>query len=331
MKKIRWGILSTANINRRLIPAIHASSSGRLMAVASRDPEKAQAYALQWEIPQFFGSYEDLLNSDGIDAVYISLPNHLHAEWAIRALKAGKHVLCEKPFAVSVEEVDRMIAASQESGCVLAEAFMYRHHPQTKLVLDWVREGKLGEVNLVRGAFSFFMENRSGNVRLVPEYGGGALWDVGIYPLSFSQAVMGDKPVMVSGQQHLGPNGVDETFAGQMVYPKGQIAQITGSFESPLFTGFEIHGTAGRMTLNRAFTRLDEKGREIIFTSVKGDSEKIKVKSTDPYLGEVEDMHHAILEGAPTLIRLEESRNHVQTACALYESAQKQKPVKLSK
>ena len=160
MEKVRWGLLSTARINRRLIPPIRASKRSTLAAVASRELAKAQAYAAEWEIPRVFGSYEELLASNEIDAVYISLPNHLHAEWTVNALRAGKHVLCEKPFAVSVEEVDRMVAASHETGGVLQEAFMYRHHPQTKLAEAWVREGRLGEITLVRGIFSFSMTNR---------------------------------------------------------------------------------------------------------------------------------------------------------------------------
>jgi predicted dehydrogenase len=131
MDRVRWGLLSTARINRQLIPAIRASDRGELSAVASRSQAAAEAYAADWDIPHAFGSYQAMLDSDRVDAVYISLPNHLHAEWAIRALRAGKHVLCEKPFALSLEEVDAMIAASRETGCYLAEAFMYRHHPQT--------------------------------------------------------------------------------------------------------------------------------------------------------------------------------------------------------
>ncbi|NTV37777.1 MAG: Gfo/Idh/MocA family oxidoreductase [Anaerolineales bacterium] len=145
MNKVRWGILSTARINRRLIPAIRASRRGVVVAVASRDEARSKAYAAEWEIPQYFGSYEAMLDSGEIDAVYIGLPNHLHAEWTIKAMQAGLHVLCEKPFATSLQEVDAMIAASQQTGRVLAEAFMYIHHPQTKIVREWVRSGKLGE------------------------------------------------------------------------------------------------------------------------------------------------------------------------------------------
>ncbi len=147
--KVRWGLLSTAHINRRLIPAIRASKRGELVAVASRSLSKAEDYAANWNIPVAFGSYQDMLDSGQIDVVYISLPNHLHAEWSIRALQAGVHVLCEKPFAITLEQVDQMIETSRQTEKVLAEAFMYRHHPQTKIVGEWVRSGRLGEIRLV--------------------------------------------------------------------------------------------------------------------------------------------------------------------------------------
>ncbi len=344
MNTVRWGIISTARINRRVIPPIRASKRGKLVAVASRDLSKGQAYAAEWEIPRVFGSYEEMLASDEVDAVYVSLPNHLHAEWSVRALQAGKHVLVEKPFAITVEQADRMIAASRQTGRVLEEGFMYRHHPQMKLAGEYVREGRLGDIRLVRAAFSFYMENRGGNVRLVPEYGGGALWDVGIYPVSFVQYIYGQTligetptggvptgvlPAAVSAQQWIGETGVDESFAGLLNYPGGRAAQIYGGFSVPFFTAAEIHGSLGRLTFNRPFIGANEKEREILFTPANGNPEKLEVPSPELYLGEIEDMNAAILDGSPTLITLDESRSHVRTACALYEAARKQEVVKL--
>ncbi len=158
--KVRWGLLSTANINHRLIPAIRASKRGELVAVASRSLPAAEKYAAKWNIPLAFGSYQEMLDSGKIDVVYISLPNHLHAEWSIRALQAGVHVLCEKPFAITLEQVDQMIETSRQTGRVLAEAFMYRHHPQTKIVGEWVHSGRLGEISLVSGVFNFKIKER---------------------------------------------------------------------------------------------------------------------------------------------------------------------------
>jgi xylose dehydrogenase (NAD/NADP) len=319
MDRVRWGLLSTANINRRLIPAIRASWRGELAAVASRSQASAQSYAEEWGIPKAFGDYQAMLDSDAVDAVYISLPNHLHAEWTIRALRAGKHVLCEKPFALTLKEVDQMIAAAAESGRQLAEAFMYRHHPQTKIACQWVRDGRLGEVTIVRGVFNFAMSSRD-NVRLVPEYGGGCLWDVGVYPLSFAQYMMGEPPEWVSGDQWLGESGVDEVFAGQLHYPGGRMAQITSAFKSPWHTFAEVIGTAGRLTLTRPFVGL-ENGRRLMFHPAKGEAEEIPVPDKELYLGEVQDMHAAILDDQPNYLSLAESRNHVKTILALYESA----------
>lgn len=317
MKKVRWGLVSTAHINRRLIPAIRASRRGELVAVASRDRGKAQAYAAQWDIPFAFGSYQEMFDSGQVDAVYIGLPNHLHAEWSIKALEAGLHVLNEKPFALSLQEVDAMTAASQKSGKVLAEAFMYRHHPQTKIVGDWVRSGRLGQVMLVRGVFNFRLANRD-DVRLVPEYGGGALWDVGVYPLSFAQYLYGSAPIAVSAMQWIGETGVDELFLGQMAYSNGH-AQFSCSFRTPFHTQIEVMGEEGVLTLTHPFTGV-ENGR-LTFTPNEGEPQEIAVPQQELYLGEVEDLHAAILDGRSPYIRLSESRDHVRTVLALYEAA----------
>lgn len=320
MSKVRWGLLSTAHINRCLIPAIRASARGELVAVASRDLAKAKEYAAKWKIPHAFGDYQSMLASGQVDAVYLSLPNHLHAEWSIRALQAGVHVLCEKPLATSLQEVDVMIAASQQSGRVLAEAFMYRHHPQTKIVGEWVRSGRLGEVTLVRGDFNYVLNDRDVNVRMRPEYGGGCLWDVGVYPLSFAQFIFGGPPQRVFGVQQIGDKGVDETFAAQMTYANGGIAQIGASFRTPFYISTDIFGTLGRLSLNRPFVDM-QKGRHLVFYPNQGSPKEIPVPEKELYLGEVEDMHAAILDGAPPYLSLQETRDHVRTVLALYTSA----------
>ncbi len=323
---IRWGIVSTANINRRVIPAIRQSHHGELIAVASRSKEKAEAYAREWEIPISFGSYQEMLDSGQVDAAYISLPNHLHAEWSIKAMQAGLHVLCEKPFALTLEDVDAMIATHQETGRVLAEAFMYRHHPQTRLVGELVSSGSIGEVSLVRGTFDFAFGSRE-NIRLVPECGGGCLWDVGVYPLSFAQYIMNEPPEWVIGAQWLGQTGVDESFAGQMGYSGGRFAQISASFRTPLYTFTEVVGTLGRLYLSTPFVGANES--VMTFFPAEGDPEIVPFEEQYLYLGEIEDMHAAILDGKPNYLTLQETRNHVRTVLALYESASKNQVVKL--
>ncbi len=325
-KKIRWGLVSTANINRRVIPAIRESQRGELVAVASRTPKSAAKYAKKWEIPLSFGSYQEMLDSGAVDAVYISLPNHLHAEWTIKALEAGVHVLCEKPFAISLAEVDAMIAAKEKTGLVLAEAFMYRHHPQTKLAGKLVQDGKLGEAALVRGAFDFAFGSRD-NVRLVPEWGGGCLWDVGVYPLSFAQYVMGGPPEAVSAAQWVGESGVDETFVGQMTYAGNRFAQISSSFRTPYYTFVEVIGTLGRLHISQPFTGVEDS--LMIFQPKDREMEVIAVPKEYLYLGEINDMHAAILDGQPNYLTLDETRNHVKTVLALYEAARSGKVIHL--
>lgn len=325
MTKIRWGLLSTANINRRLIPAIRASQRGELAAVASRSQASAEAYAAQWQIPQAFGSYEAMLDSGQVDVVYISLPNHLHADWTIRALHSGVHVLCEKPFALSLTEVDAMIAAAQETGRVLAEAFMYRHHRQIKTTGEWVRSGRLGEITVVRSVFNFdvYGGGRSqGNVRLDPDKGGGSLWDVGCYPVSLAQFLMGEAPHSVFGVEEVGPSGVDEVFCGQMHYSGGRTAQISSSLRTPFYMMAEVIGTAGRLELTRPFLPgVDGRPYDLIFHPAQGEPESLPVDAPYLYSGEVEDMHDAILDGKPPYLTLAESRDHVRTLLALYQSA----------
>ena len=328
MKTVRWGLLSTANINRRLIPAIRASVRGELTAVCSRTQQAADAYAAKWEIPQPFGSYEAMLASDAVDAVYIGLPNHLHAEWAIKAMQHGKHVLCEKPFALSLAEVDEMTAVSQQTGMVLAEAFMYRHHSQTKIVGEWVKNGRLGDIISMQSTFSFMLQDRS-NVRLVPEWGGGCLWDVGSYPVSLAQFVMGGPPVSVFGSQWLGESGTDESFSGQLHYGGGQVAQISSAFRAPFHTWAEIVGTAGRLVIKRPFTGLDQSDRQLLFHHSDGTIEEIPVPEKELYLGEVEDMHDAVINGRLSYLTLSETRNHIKTILALYESARTGKPIQV--
>src|SRR5919204_5891306 len=173
---VKWGILSTADINRKIIPGAHASPKVELLAVASRDQARAETYAGEWEIPRPYGSYEALLADDEIEAVYISLPNTLHCEWSIRAVEAGKHVLCEKPMSRRAGAVEEAFDAAERAGRILMEAFMYRHNPQTKRLTQLVGEGAIGELRLVRSCFSYSLYDVD-NIRLRTDVEGGSLMD----------------------------------------------------------------------------------------------------------------------------------------------------------
>lgn len=327
MSIVRWGLLSTANINKSLIPAIRASARGELTAVASRDAERAADYAREWDIPQSFGSYEEMLASDAIDAVYIGLPNHLHAVWSINAMRHGKHVLCEKPFTLTVAEVEQVARVSAETGMKIAEAFQYRHHPQTKAAGQFIRDGRLGDVTAVRGDFHFKITDYA-NVRLVPEWGGGSLWDVGCYPVSIAQYFMGGPPEWVFGDQWLGSSGVDETFVGQLHYRGGGMATITSGFRTPFFSRVEVLGTGGHLTITRPFKI--EEDSQLLFHDESGATQALPYEQKELFLGEVEDLNSAILDGTPTYISLDESRDHILTITALLESAKHGRLVELA-
>lgn len=317
--RLRWGLLSTAKINRSLIPPLKRSRRSQLSAVASRSLDHAQQYAAEYGIPRAFGSYEALLADPDIDVIYNSLPNHLHAEWTIRALQAGKHVLLEKPLALTVAEVRQVAAAARTSGCVVAEAFMYRHHPQTLKAQQLVTEGALGEMKFINGHFILTFE-REGNFRWDPQAGGGSLWDVGCYPLSFARMLTGCLPEQVSGWQTLTPEGVDLTFCGQMRYASGVMSQLLSSFGLPYHTGMEVHGTEASLFIPDPFTPHTPRVQMLLKTRDHREF-NFTFRKADLYQGEVQDLESAILDGTPPLISLQESQDNVATLLALYQSA----------
>src|SRR5882724_7871251 len=219
---VKWGIISTADINRKVIPGAKASPKVELVAVASRDQARADEYAKTWEIERAYGSYDALLADPEIEAVYISLPNTMHCAWSIRALEAGKHVLCEKPMSRHTDEVEAAFAAAERAGLFLSEAFMYRHNPQTKKVRALLDEGAIGELRLVRSTFSYSLYDKE-NIRLRTEVEGGALMDVGCYNVSGSR-LFGGEPERVWGEAWFGPTGTDWVFTATMRFPGDVIA-----------------------------------------------------------------------------------------------------------
>lgn len=322
-KILKWGLLSTARINRELIPPLQVSKRNTLLAVASRSQEAAEAYAKEKKIPRAYGSYEALLADPEIDVIYNPLPNHLHAEWTIKAVEAGKHVLCEKPLALSVDEVDAIKSAARRHGRVVAEAFMYRHHPQTLKVLEIVKSGSLGTLKLIRGSFSFVLA-REGDVRLNPEMGGGSIWDVGCYPIGYARSVLGEEPLEVFGWQVTGPTGIDVTFVGQMRFREDVIVQFDSSFVIPSHSFMEIVGSEGTLNIPNPF----KPGVNQKIYLIRGEKiETIKIKGQELYLGEVEDMADAILLGGEPRVSLDDSRGNAAVIDALLESARSGKPV----
>jgi len=325
-KTLNWGLLSTARINRALIPPLQVSKRNHLLAVASRSQENADAYAKEKKIARAYGSYEALLANPEIDVIYNPLPNHLHAEWTIKAVEAGKHVLCEKPLALSVNEVDAIQAAARKHGRIVAEAFMYRHHPQTLKVQELVKSGSIGSLKLIRGSFSFIL-SREEDIRLLdPAMGGGSIWDVGCYPISYARTVVGENPLEVFGWQVTGKTGIDETFVGQMRFAGDVHAQFDSSFVIPFHSFMEIVGSEGTLSIPTPF----KPGvNERIFLTRDEKTETIKVKGQELYLGEVEDMADAILEGKDSRVSLHDSRANVAVINALLESARVGKAISI--
>jgi predicted dehydrogenase len=323
MPRLRWGLLSTARINRLVIPAIRASAHSEVAAVASRDVDRARAYAAEWEIPLAIGSYEALLADDGIDVIYIGLPNSLHVEWTVRALDAGKHVLCEKPLALTVDDVDRVAEAAKRNGRVAAEAFMYRHHPLTQTVQAIVASGRLGQVRGYKGAFTFPL-TRQNDVRLDTALGGGSLWDVGCYPVSYSCLLAGQSPAEVFGWQQAGRSGVDLEFAGMMRFEDGSVAQFDCGFVGPFRAEMEVVGRDAALRILRPF-RTDDRSALLLTT---GDvTETLPFPPEAPFAGEIADIEAAVIDRQPQRISLAESRRTVATIRALYRSAHEGMPV----
>lgn len=322
---LNWGLLSTARINRKVIPAIRASRRAKLLAVASRTQNAAEEYARAWKIPRAHGSYEALLHDPEIDVIYNPLPNHLHAAWTIRAVQAGKHVLCEKPLTLTLEEMDAIMAAAQRHNRVVAEAFMYRHHPKTLAAKKVVESGDLGKINLIRGSFSFVLD-RPDDYRNKPDQGGGSLWDIGCYPVSYTRYLLGLEPLEVFGWQVTGGSGIDETFVGQMRFPGDIYAQFDSSFTVPYHTFMEVIGTGGTLVIPTPFA---PGKKEPLVLSRDGKNKTITIPGEELYLGEIEDMASAALDGKPARMSLQDSRANLAALLALYQSARTGQPVSL--
>jgi predicted dehydrogenase len=331
-KTVRWGLLSTARINDALINPIKKSAHSELYAVASRDQAKANAYAKEKGIAHAFGSYEAMLADPAVDAVYISLPNSLHCEWTIKAAQAGKHILCEKPMAVTLDEFDRMAAAAANHNVTLVEAFMYLHHPQTLHAQQLIRDGKLGKVQSVQSWFHFYLPpERSTNIRLNAGLSGGSLWDVGVYPNSMAITMIGQgAPQAAWASQITGESGVDVAMRGQLLFGDDAVAQISSGFRTPFREGAFIVGDAGILQIPEPW-KPGVTGRDSVMTLTHrdGSAESIVTPAVDPYLCEVQAMEACILDRAAPVISLAQSREFLRSVLALYQSAASGQVIKL--
>jgi D-xylose 1-dehydrogenase (NADP+, D-xylono-1,5-lactone-forming) len=312
---VKWGILSTAHINRKVIPGAHASEKVELIAVASRDQRRADEYALEWEIERAYGSYDALLEDADVEAVYISLPNTLHCEWSIRALEAGKHVLCEKPMSRHAGDVEAAFDAAEKAQRILMEAFMYRHNPQTKRLSQLVGDGAIGELRLVRSCFSYSLYDAE-NIRLRPEVEGGSLMDVGCYCVSGSR-LLGGEPEQVYGEQFLGESGTDWVFTGTMRFPSDVFAQFDCGTALPERDELEAIGSDGSLFLDDPWHCFEP----VIELRRDGGTERIDVEPADSYRLELENLSDAIRGATDPLLGREDAVGQARAIDALYRSA----------
>jgi D-xylose 1-dehydrogenase (NADP+, D-xylono-1,5-lactone-forming) len=320
---VSWGFLSTANINDKLLAGAAESDRADVIAVASRDAARAEAYARERGIERAYGSYEELLADPDVEAVYISLPNSLHVEWSIRALEAGKHVLCEKPLSRRAADVERAFDVAEESGRLLMEAFMYRHNPQTGRLKELAEGGAIGRLRLVRAAFSFPLTDGE-NVRLNSSLDGGGLMDVGCYCVSGTR-LLGGEPEQVYGEQVLSQSGVDELFTGTMRFPGDVLGQFDAGLVLPERDELEAIGEEGSLFLDDPW----HCKRPVIEHRTDGSVEEIAVEPADSYRLQLENMSDAIRGEAEPLLGREDAVGQARAIEALYRSATEGRPVNL--
>ncbi len=301
MKKVRWGILSTAGIAQKsLLPAFMRAENAVVKAIATgSDVQKANEIAEQFKIETVYDSYEKLLNDEAIDAVYIPLPNHLHKEWVIQAAKKGKHILCEKPAAITQEEAVEMIDVCEENEVLFMEAFMYAFHPQHARVKEIIKSGAIGEVSYMTASFSFYLgeEKRASSIKMNREKGGGSIYDVGCYGIHAIRHVLGMEPetVHVHGVVDAA-HGIDTDAVGYLTFPNNVRATFDCSFNAAMRHEYRIHGTEGSVVVPRAF-RPDNYGGEGIIHIEKGDVVTSEIVRGDQYCMQVEQLSQAILNG----------------------------------
>jgi predicted dehydrogenase len=320
---VNWGIISTADINRKVIPGLRASEKADLVAVASRDQTRADEYAQLWEIPRAFGSYEALLADPEIEAVYVSLPNTMHVEWSIKALEAGKHVLCEKPLTRHPKQAKKAFDAADKAGRILSEAFMYRHNPQTKRLKELVSDGAIGELRLIRSVFSYSLYDQE-NIRLRTELEGGALMDVGCYNVSGSR-LLGGEAEHVYGEAWFGPSGTDWVFTGTMRFPGNVIATFDCGTALPERDELEAIGSEGSLFLDDPW----HCNNTVIEVRRPDGVERIEVEHADSYQLEIENVSAAIRGEGELLLGREDALGQALTLEALHKSATDGEPVKL--
>jgi predicted dehydrogenase len=327
MKALRLGILSTADIARtKVVPGMQRAQRCEVTAIASRDAGRAREVADQLGIRNAHGSYEELLADPEVDAVYIPLPNHLHAEWTIAAARAGKHVLCEKPLALTADEAQRAIDACQAEGVRLMEAFMYRLHPSWIAVRELVASGRIGSLRAVQSWFSYFNDDPR-NIRNIREFGGGALYDIGCYSVNLSRMLFGSEPTRVLASSVRDPaSGTDVLTSGILEFGEG-VATFTCSTRAEDDQRVHVYGTEGRISVAIPFNIPPDRPTEVYLTAggdppVAPHTEVLTFEPADPYTVETEQFAAAILDDLPTPVQPEDAVANLRAIEAILRAAE---------
>lgn len=314
---VRWGILGTGDINNRFLPGARLTDAVEVVAVGSRTAARAAAFAERYDIPRAHGTYEELLADPGVEAIYNALPNSLHHEWTLRSLAAGKHVLCEKPYTRHPAEVDEAFDAADRAGLVLSEAFMWRHHPQARRLVESLPG--IGPLQAIRATFGYVQEGPA-DVRLRPDLDGGSLMDVGCYCVSGSRLIAGEEPDIVYGVALPGPTGVDIRFSGMLHFPSGLVAEFTSGFTSTHHT-LEAIGSGGSLMLTNPW-----QGQPV---SIVRDGVETKLDGENAYRLELENVGQAIRGEGPPLLGREDAMGQARTLDGLLRSAETGQPVRI--
>ncbi|HKO34698.1 MAG TPA: Gfo/Idh/MocA family oxidoreductase [Candidatus Limnocylindria bacterium] len=327
MDTLRWGILSTADIARRkVVPGMRKARRCDIVAIASREAGRAAAVAAELEIPRPHASYEALLADPEVDAVYIPLPNHLHAEWSIAAARAGKHVLCEKPLALTAEDAQRMIDVANAEGVMLMEAFMYRLHPSWEAVAELVASGEIGRLVSVQSWFSYFNDDAT-NIRNIRKVGGGALFDIGCYSVNLSRLLFDAEPRHVSAALVRDPaTGVDVLTSAILTFDSG-IATFTCSTRAEDDQRVHIYGTTGRIAIGIPFNIPPDRPTEVSVTAggdppVAPDTRVLTFEVADPYTVEAEHFAAAVLDKQPAPVPAEDAVANLRVIERIFEAAE---------
>ena len=320
---VTWGIISTADINRKFLAGAREARGAQVVAVASRNLAVARDYAAAHGIEHAYDSYDALLADPGIEALYIPLPNSLHIEWTVRALRAGKHVLCEKPLSRRAAEVEHAFDVADREGRLLMEGFMYRHNPQTGRVLELLADGAVGRVRMIRAAFSFVAGDPA-NVRLSAALDGGALMDVGCYCVSTARLIAGE-PVRVGAEQVLGGDGVDIAFAATLRFPGEVLAHIDTGFVLAERDELEVVGDEGSLFLDDPWHCLEP----VIELRREDGVRRIELTPVNSYRLEVENLSAAIRGEAPPLLGRDDALGQARAIEALYAAAERGETVAL--